>query len=118
MKCRPRSSIRESCRDGHAARFTLTIAGVVSPAEQVDTLAMFEELSRDAGRGVRCARYQVEARAEADLSFVHGVMILEDERVIFHSSVDRTMLGAVRKLDRRLRAQLPNPSRRPVDRTA
>jgi hypothetical protein len=112
------SSLGERRGGGNVIRFALSITGDVSPAEQVDSLAIFEQLSRDAGRGVRCARYRIEARAEADLSFVHGVMILEDERAIFHSSVDRTMLGAVRKVDRRLRAQLPAASRRPVDRTA
>jgi hypothetical protein len=113
------SSLGERRGDGNATRFALTITGDVSPAEQVDSLAIFEQLSRDAETGVRCARYRIEARVKADgLSFVDGVMILQDERVIFHSSVDRTMLGAVRKVDRRLRAQLPAASLRPVDRTA
>ena len=108
------SSLRERRRDGSATRLAVTITGDVSPAEQVDVLAIFEQLSRDAGQGVRCARCRIEARVKADgLSFVDGVMILEDGRVLFDWSVDRTMLGAVRKVSRRLRAQMYGASPQP-----
>src|SRR5947209_3690126 len=114
------STFREERRDGNATRFAFSITGDVSPAEQVDSLAIFEQLSRDAGNGVRCARYRIEARVKADhLSLADGVMILEDGRVLFNSSVDRTMLGAVRKVNRRLRVQMFGASRRPaLDQTA
>ena len=114
------SSLGEQRGDGNATRFALSITGDVSPTEQVDSLAIFEQLSRDAGTGVRCARYRIEARVKADgLSLVDGVMILEDGRVLFNSSVDRTMLGAVRKVSRRLRVQMSVASRRPaLDQTA
>ena len=75
------SSLRERRRDGRATRVAVTITGDVSPAEQVDALAVFEELSRDADDEVRCARFRIEARVKADsLSIVDGVMILEDGR--------------------------------------
>jgi hypothetical protein len=101
--------------DQGTTRFAVSITGDVSPAEQVGSLAIFEQLSRDVGHGVRSARYHIEARAEATgLSLVDGVMILEDGRALFNSSVDRTMLGAVRKVSRRLRAQMFGASRRPA----
>ena len=109
------SSLSERHRDESATRVAVTITGDVSPAEQVDALAIFEDLSRDAGHGVQCARCRIDARLKADgLSIVDGVMILEDGRALFNSSVDRTMLGAVRKVSRRLRAQMFGESRRPA----
>jgi hypothetical protein len=114
------SSVRERYRDGGTTRLVVTITGDVSPAEQVDALAIFEQLSRDAGHGVRCARFRIEARVEPDgLSTVDGFMILEDGRALFGWSVDRTMLGAARDVSRRLRARMYAASRRPeLDETA
>jgi hypothetical protein len=109
------SSHRERRRDRGGTRLDVTFTGDASPAEQVDTLAIFEELSREAGRGVRCARCRIEVRVNADgLSFVDGAMILDNGRVLVASSFDRTTLSAVRKLDRRLRAQMSVASRRPA----
>jgi hypothetical protein len=102
---------RERRRDGSGTRLDVTFSGDVSPAEQVDALAIFEQLSRDAGHGVRCARCRIEVRVKADgLSFVDGVIILDDGRLLVGWSVDRTMLGAVRKVSRRLRAQMSGAS--------
>jgi hypothetical protein len=114
------SSLRERHRDGSATRVAVTITGDVSPVEQVDALAIFEDLSRDARDGVRCTRCRIDARLKADgLSIVDGVMILEDGRVLFAWSVDRTMLGAVREVTRRLRVRMFAASRRrAVDQTA
>ena len=114
------SSLRERRRDGTATRVAVTITGDVSPAEQVDALALFEELSRDAEDEVRCARFRIEARVKADgLSIVDGVMILEDGRVVFAWSVERTMFGALREVSRRLRARMDAASHRPAfDQTA
>ena len=114
------SSLRERRRDASATRVGVTITGDVSPAEQVDALAVFEELSRDARHGVRCALFRIEARVKADgLSIVDGVMILEDGRVVFAWSVDRTMFGALREVSRRLHAQMDAASHRPAfDQTA
>jgi hypothetical protein len=114
------SSLGEQRGDGNATRFALSITGNVSPAEQVGSLAIFEQLSRDTGHGARCARYRIEARVKADgPSLVDGVMILEDGRVLFNANVDRTTLGAVRKVSRRLRVRMFGASRRPaLDQTA
>jgi hypothetical protein len=114
------SSLRERRRDGSPTRFAVNITGDASPAEWVYALAISEQLSRDAGYGVRCARYRTEARVRAyGLSFVDGVMILDDGRVLISRSVDRTTLGAVREVSRRLRAQMYEASRRPaLDQTA
>ena len=114
------SSLRERLRDGSATRVAVTITGDVSAAEQVDALAIFEDLTRVARDGVRCARCRIDARLKADgLSIVDGVMILEDGRVLFAWSADRTMLGAVREVTRRLRVRMFAASRRPaVDQTA
>jgi hypothetical protein len=114
------SSLRERRRDDSATRVGVTITGDVSPAEQVDALAMFEELSRDAGLGMRPARCRIEARVSADrLANVDAVMILEDGRVLFAWSVERTVLGALSTVGRRLHAQIDAASRRPVlDHTA
>jgi hypothetical protein len=101
-------------------RVAVTIAGDVSPADKVDALAIFEQLSRDAGHGVRSARCRFEAAVRADgLSIVDGVVILEDGRVLLGRSVNQTMLGAVREVSRRLRAQMYTASRRAaLDQTA
>ncbi|MDQ1457194.1 MAG: hypothetical protein QOH28_2814 [Actinomycetota bacterium] len=114
------SSLREPHRDGSTTRLAVTLTGDVSPAERVDALAIFEQLSRDAGQGVRCARFRIEARVQADgLSTVDGIMILEDGRALFGWSVDRTMLGAARDVSRRLRARMYAAARRPaLDETA
>ena len=114
------SSLRERRRDGSDTRVGVTITGDVSPAEQVDVLAAFEELSRDAGLGMRPARCRIEARVNADrLSNVDAVMILENGRVLFAWSVERTMHGALRTVSRRLHAQIVAASRRPaLDQTA
>jgi hypothetical protein len=114
------SSLRERHRDGSTTHLAVTIIGDVSPAEQVDALAIFEQLSRDAGQGVRCARFRIEARVEAvGLSTVDGFIILEDGRTLFGWSVDRTLLGAARDVSRRLRARMYAPSPRPeLDETA
>jgi hypothetical protein len=112
------SSLRERRRDRSATRVAIT--GDVSPAEQVDALAVFEELSRDAGRDLLRARCRIEARVNADrLSNVDAVMILEDGHVLFAWSVERTMHGALRKVSRRLHAQIDAAARRPaLDQTA
>lgn len=100
------SSLLERRRDGSGTRFAITFTSDVSPAEQVDAIAIFELVARDPEHDVRCARYLIEVRVKADgLSFVDGVMMLEDGRVLFGWSVDRTTLGAMRKVTRRLRAQ-------------
>src|ERR1700692_2705652 len=103
----PKTSSRgEQCDDGSAVRVAITITGDLSLAEQVDVIATFEQLSRDARHGLRCARYRIDARVKADgLSIVDGVMILEDGRVLLDRSVNQTTLGAVRQVNRRLRAQ-------------
>ncbi len=113
------SSLRERRRDGSATRVGVTITGDVSPEEQVDALAAFDELSRDAGRGTG-AGCRIEARVNADrLANVDAVMILEDGRVLFAWSVERTMLGALRKVSRRLHAQIDAASHGPaLDQTA
>ncbi|MEY2592168.1 MAG: hypothetical protein QOJ67_4152 [Acidimicrobiaceae bacterium] len=109
------SSLRERRRDRSATRVAVTITGDVSPAEQVDALAVFEELSRDAGRDLPRARCRIEARVNADrLANVDAVMILEDGHVIFAWSVERTMHGALRKVSRRLHAQIDAAARRPA----
>ena len=109
------SSVREGRRDGRATRVAVTITGDVSPAEQVEALAVFELLSRDAGHGDRRTRCRIEARINTDSrSIVDGVMILEDGRVLFAWSVERTTLGAVRKVSRRLHAQMDAASHRPA----
>jgi hypothetical protein len=109
------SSLSERHRDESATRVAVTITGDVSPAEQVDALAIFEDLSRDAGHGVQCARCRIDARLKADgLSIVDGVMILEDGRALVAWSLDRTALGAVRDVTRRLRARMFAASRRPA----
>jgi hypothetical protein len=101
------SSLRERHRDGSATRVEVAITGDASPAEQVDALAVFEDLTRDARNGVRCARCRIDARLKADgLSIADGVMILEDGRVLFAWSADRTMLGGVREVTRRLRVRM------------
>jgi hypothetical protein len=114
------SSLRERRRDGSATRLGVTITGDVSPAEQVDVLAVFEELSRDAGLGMRPARCRIEARVNGDsLSNVDAVMILGDGRVLFAWSVARTMHGALRTVSRRLHAQVAAAPPRPaLDQTA
>jgi hypothetical protein len=114
------SSLRERHSDGSTTRLAVGITGDVSPAEQVDALAIFEQLSRDAGHGVRCARFRIEARVEADgLSTVDGFIILEDGRALFGWSVDRTLPGAAHDVSRRLRARMHAASRRPaLDETA
>jgi hypothetical protein len=114
------SSLLEQRRHGSATRLAVTITGDVSPAEQVDAIANFEQLSRDAEHRVRCARLRIEARVNADgLSSVDGVMLLEDGRVLLGWSVGRTMLGAVTDFSRQLRAQMYAASRRPaLDQTA
>ena len=109
------SSLRERRSDRSGARVAVTITGDVWPAEQVDALAIFEDLTREARGGVRCARCRIDARVRADgLSIVDGVMILEDGRVLVASSADRTMLGAVREVTRRLRVRMFAASRRPA----
>jgi hypothetical protein len=96
-------------------RVEVTFTGDVSPAEQVDAIAIFEELSRDAGHGARCARFRVEGRVEPrGLSTVEGFMILEDGRALFGWSVDRTMLGAAHDVSRRLRARMYANARHPA----
>jgi hypothetical protein len=114
------SSFLEQRRDGSATRLAVTLTGDVSPAEQVDAIANFEQLSRDAEHRVRCARFRIEARVNADsLSSVDGLMILEDGRVLLGWSVDRTTLGAVNDFSRRLRARMNAASRSPaLDQTA
>jgi hypothetical protein len=109
------SSLRERRRDRSTTRVAVTITGDVSPAEQVDALAVFEDLTRDARDVVRCARCRIDARLKADgPSIVDGVMILEDGRLLVASSADRTMLGAMREVTRRLRMRMFAASRRPV----
>jgi hypothetical protein len=114
------SSLRERRRDGSATRVAVTITGDVSPAQQVDALAVFDELSRDAGLGMRPARCRIAARVNADrFANVDGVMILEDGHVLFAWSVERTMHVALRKVSSRLHAQIDAAARRPaLDQTA
>jgi hypothetical protein len=114
------SSLGERRRDGSATRVGVTITGDLSPAEQVDALAVFDELARDARRDLPRAGCRIEARVNADRpAHVDAIMILEDGRVLFAWSVDRTMLGALRKVSRRLHAQIDAASRRPaLDQTA
>jgi hypothetical protein len=114
------SSLRERRGDGGATRVGVTITGDASPAEQVDALAVFDELSRDAGLDLPRARCRIEARVNADrIAHVDAVMILEDGRVLFAWSVGRTTLGALRTVNRGMHAQIDAASRPPaLDQTA
>src|SRR5260370_20626460 len=97
------SSLRERRRDGSATRVGVTITGDVSPAEQVDVLAAFEELSRDTGLDIRPARCRVEAPGNADrLSNVERVLILQGWRGLTAWAVQPTMPGPRRPPRRRL----------------
>ena len=67
------ATLPERHHDPSATRVAVTITGDVSPAEQVDALAIFEDLTRDARDGVRCTRCRIDARLKADgLSIVDG----------------------------------------------
>jgi hypothetical protein len=91
-------------RGGDArGRIAVTITGDVAPGGPAGGLAALDELWRDVGQRVLCARVRIDAgSASPRCAVVDSVVVLDDGRVLVACSVDRTVEGATRDVTRRL----------------